>query len=80
MSKTKTFEETKRVSEAKGFLGYRNKRKVNYIRNKEEIKFLVKAISCDFPHNYPITKMLEKKDETPLIDISPQDININPLR
>lgn len=67
MSKTKTFEETKRVSNSKGFLGYKNNNSKIIISNidrvkliklsKEQIEAIVKKISCDYPHQYPLLKL-----------------------
>jgi len=59
MKKIKTFEETKRVSEVKGFLGYRNQ------KNKKEVspsfgdlfKTMADASMCDYPHNYPLSNL-----------------------
>ncbi len=63
--KNNSFEESKRVSTTKGFLGYRNTSKglIYQIRenkttfSKRKINSFLKMITCDYPHEYPLSKV-----------------------
>jgi len=66
MNKKLDFEETKRISTTKGFLGYRSGIKtivtnfdIKGLRklNKDQIKAIIKKITCDYPHEYPMIKL-----------------------